>query len=889
MHESGPPRLARWLLKSFLPEAAQAEILGDLEEEFHERSRSTARSWYWWQALRFSAFFLAQLMVDRIHSTAAALIERGHVGVRQTLRSLVRTPTFSLVVITMMAIGIGLNTAIFSFVYAILFRPFPYRDPAALVRVTSINQRNGNTTQSSWPDLEDWRAHNRTFTDLALYVAFQTDRRSSGPAESVRMAWVTPELFDVLGTAPVIGRPFRSDEGRVGPSAHKAIISHQFWQTAFGGRPDILGQSLNLPTTIYPIVGVMPPGFRFPDSTDIWIPMASGVALATEVDPERMRANRSWPVVGRLRPGVTVAQAEADLERIAKQLEASHPVANRDIRPVVTAMRDAEVGSMRPYLMLLLASVTLVLLLCCVNVANLFLSRSTARVREMSIRSALGASAGLIVRQLLIESLFLCGFAGILGVAVAAVTIRVLLSLIPVALPFWMRIDLDPHALLCTVLVSAITGVLFGLTPAWRVLRTDVSGSLRDRGGCSGTGPAGVRALLVVVEVAVSVALVATAGLLIRTFVDLQRANTGFDARAVVTAHISPFRPGTLADKQLGYSSLYLQIVRELNALSGVSSAAGVDAVPFRSTGSGRRSIDLSISAAPHSAERQATLFAKTASVSPGYFHTMAVPVVAGRDFTPHDVIDGEPVVILGERAAVKLFGSARDALDRAIRFERSSERPVWRHVVGVTGGVRYAAEDVADGFEIYLPVSQRAPGAFDFVVRSQGDSAAIVAAIRGAVARIDKDTAVAHVRTLASLVDDSLWQQRLSGFLLTSFAGVSLAVAALGLFEVMSYLVSLRTREIGIRLALGARRSAVLHLIVSRGLALTAAGLAIGLLLARLSAAWAAAALFGVSAADTATVVGVSLLFLAVAMLACAVPVWRVAHIDPSATLRHE
>jgi putative ABC transport system permease protein len=888
MHEARPPEFAKRLLTWVLPREAHLEILGDLEEEFHERHAAGARSWYWRQALRFSIFFLAESLLDPLKRAIGTLIEPGHVSLRQIARSLARTPGFSLIVAGMMALGIGLNTAIFSFVYAILLRPFPYPEPDSLVRVASFNQQNGNTTQNSWPDLDDWRARNHTFSDLALFIPFQTDLRGSGPARSVRMAWITPELFSVLGIEPVVGRGLRAEEGRVGGDAHKAIISHHLWQTLFGATPDVVGRTLNLPVTVYTIVGVMPPGFRFPDTTDIWIPLASGRTFSPERNIDRWRASRGYPVIGRLRPGVTLARAQADLEQVGRQLEQEHPAINRGIRPVLSTLRDAEVGRMRAYLVLLLGSVSLVLLLCCVTVANLFLTRCTARVREMSIRVALGAGTGLLVRQLLMESLLLCACGGLAGVGVALVTIRAFLSLIPVALPFWMRIDLDPRALAYTALMSAATGIVFGLTPVWRALKADVSGSLRGGPGFSSSaGLERARAALVVVEVAFSVALVATAGLLIRSFVNLQRVESGFDARGVITAQITPFRPGSLADKQAGYSSLYRQVIRALEELPGVNAAAGADPIPYRGAGSGRRHVEVSVDAAGR--EQSASVFARLISVSPGYFHTMRIPFHGGRDFSDRDAPDAEPVVVLSARAADTLFASRHDAAGRAIRFENTSERPGWHRVVGVVGDVRYVSEDAADGAEVYFPISQRAFGSFDFVVRTDRDPAGLVPTVRDAIGRVDKDTAVVQSRTLASLMDDSLWQQRLSGFLLTTFAGVSLAVAALGLFEVMSYLVSLRTREIGIRLALGARPTAVLQLIASRGLALTVVGLALGLGLARLAAGWTSAVLFGVSAVDPSTLAGVALLFLAVAGLACAIPVWRAANIDPSVTLRHE
>jgi putative ABC transport system permease protein len=876
-----PPVVATLLLEWLVPREQRAEIVGDLQEEFIERGH--ARWWYRGQALRFSFFHLLQHLIRPTAAVAAVFVGRGHISAWQTIRGLAKSPGFSVVVVLIMALGIGLNTAIFSVLYAVLLRPFPYQEPERLVRVESINGRTGNRTQNSWPDLQDWRARNTTFAELALFLPFQTELRSDGPAASVRMAWITPELFSVLGVRASLGRTHRPEEGHVGGDVHKAIISDRLWQAGFGGASDILDRTLRLPTTTYTIVGVMPPGFRFPDTTDIWVPLASGLTVAPVLDLDQVRANRSFRVVGRLRDGVTVSQATADLERIGRRLEAEHPVVNRDMRAALVTLRDAEVGGMRPYLILLLGGVSLLLVLCCVNVAALFLARCAARTRELSIRIALGAGRALLVRQLLIETALLTGCGAVLGVAVAALSVRSLLALIPIALPFWMRIDVNPAVLAYTAGITAATALLFGVAPSLRALRPNLAAALVGRSISDGRQVQRTRSALTVAEICLATALVATAAAMIRTFVMLQHVETGFDPQGVITAQISPFRPGTSEQKQLAYAALYDTVIRELGSLPGVESAAGIDPVPFRAAGSGRQHVDVSTGSAAR------TLLIRLLGVSPGYFQTMRVPLFGGRDFDGGDRAASDAVVIISARAATKLFGSPADALDHSLRIDNGPGPPISRRIVGVVGDVRYAPDDDPEGVEVYFPMTQRVFGGFDFVVRAHGDHGAIAEAIRQAIARVDKDTAVIQARPLSTVLDDALWQQRLTGVLLTIFAGVSLAVAAFGLYEVMAYLVSLRRREIGVRLALGATRTNVVGLVVGHAIVLTLAGVAAGLLLTRLTGEWMRATVVGASSGDPTSAAIVGILFVIVALLASVVPVRRASHIDPVLVLRQD
>ena len=444
MNRPHPPRLAQWLLDQALPDPERTEITGDLAESFEKEPPRFRRVRYWLEALHFAARYLPS---------------RGGRGLfrdlRHGARSLRRTPGFSLVVILTLAMGIGANTAIFSLIYGILLRPFPYRDQDRLVRVQTRDTKTGNVRGSSLSDFEDWQGRNRVFADMGLYSAFLTDLQGEGVAQPVEMAWVTPSVFTTLNVQAIIGRILLPKEGIVGGDTHKILISHHLWQTQYASDSQIIGKVIRLPYSHYTVVGVMPPGFRFPSATDIWAPLASGIDTARGVTPQQLRGNRFYSVIARLKPGVRLAQAMSDLGSVSAALEQSFPATNRGFRPTLMTLRDSEVGNVRPYLQLLGGAVMFVLLICCVNAANLLLARGAVRTREISIRASLGAGRLAIVRQLLVESLLLALAGGAAGLAFGAFGLRGLLALIPVSVPFWMRIDLNPTVLLLTAAISS--------------------------------------------------------------------------------------------------------------------------------------------------------------------------------------------------------------------------------------------------------------------------------------------------------------------------------------------------------------------------------------------------------------------------------------------------
>jgi putative ABC transport system permease protein len=871
-----PPRLAQWLLERSLPEPERTEIPGDLAESFERHSRWKAAR-YWMEALNFAVRYLPGQLGHGLPR-----------DFRHGLRLLTRTPAFSLVVILTLALGIGANTAIFSLIYGILLRPFPYRDHERLVRVQTRYLQTGDVRGNSALDFEDWRARSRMFDDMGLYAAFQSDLQGEGVAQAIGMAWVTPSLFSTLGVHAIVGRNLRPEEGIRGGPVHKILISHRLWQTQYGSDPEVIGKSIRLPQTSYTVVGVMPPGFLFPSATDVWAPLASGIDLARNVTQDQLRGSRFYSVIARLKPGVSLAQAQSELESISAALEQSFPGTNRGVRPSLITLRDSEVGNIRPYLFLLGGAVVFVLLICCVNAANLLLARSAVRAREISIRASLGAGRAAIVRQLLVESVLLALLGGAAGVALGALGLRGLLALIPVSLPFWMRIELDPAVLLFTAATSLATSLLFGLAPAWHAADGDFAGALKEgaRGTSGSSGLARLRRALVVAEVALSLLLLVGAGLLMRSFASLEKVRPGFEPNALLTAHISPFRKGTLQEKRAAYASLYRSILQELSALPGVIAVGGADPLPYTKPQSVRPLDEVAVLGEAEDKRRVMAL--TTASVSPDYFHSMEIPVLQGRAFRETDGPDAPPVAILSARAATRLFGKA-DAIGKQIRAGRATDSNPWCTVAGIAGNVRSRANESDEGAEVYFPYTQRVVGAFDFVVRVHGQPSALAGAIREAISRVDKDTAVTQVVPLTSLMADALWQQRLWSFLFLVFAAVALTLAVIGLYGVLAFLVAQRRREIGIRMALGARSRSVLGMVAGMGMRLTVIGLALGMALSLIASRVMTGLLYGVSPLDWATFLGMPVLLAFVSMVACLIPAWRATRIDPLKSLRQD
>jgi predicted permease len=797
---------------------------------------------------------------------------------RFAARTLAKSPTFTIVAVLTLALGIGANTAIFSLVNGVLLRPLPYAMPDRLVQL--------------WPEgsfprggVELLGERSRAYERLSG-VGYTTQLVLNGRGEPERLtgAPVAPDLFATLGVSAAIGRTLRPGEQGTGRDG-VVVLSHGLWQRRFGGDPKVLGSGITLGGVDRTVVGVMPPGFVFPSrDVEFWIP-----APYSPDDPT-LHWDMGWlRPVGRLRPGATVEQARAELNALMPEVRAGFPWhmpgdwgAGADAVP----MRDAITGNVRRMLLVLLGAVALVLLVACVNVGNLLLARSATRRKEMAVRAALGAGRGRLVRQLLTESLLLALLGGAAGLLLAMAALPALTALLPADMPRLEEVGLDGRVLGFTLALAVLTGVGFGLVPAWRVLRpnSNLHQGLQD-GGNAGTSRRRWRLVsgLVAAEVALSVVLVVGALLLVKSVWLLLRVDPGFQRESVVTASVDPpeFRYGDRASRQV----FYQELLRRLNTLPGADVAAVATAIPFSGTAS--HSIFL-IEGRPEpgTGDSEWPLADARLIVSPEYFRALGIPILEGRGFTEGDGEGAQPVALVSRKLADS-YWPGEGAIGRRIKFPWSKS---WSTIVGVVGDVKWDRLSAEAGKGLYLPMLQSGIGPMRIVVRT-GDAGedAVLANLRPLVASLDKDTPVSDVGTLEQLVSASAAESRSIMLLLGLFALVALALGAVGIYGVIAYAVSQRRREIGIRLALGARAGQILWLVLWQGAILAALGIALGLLGAFGATRVLQSLLFEVSATDPVTFATVAVLLAAVALLASYLPGRRAARVDPTRALRSE
>jgi putative ABC transport system permease protein len=806
---------------------------------------------------------------------------------RESLRVFRTQPGFAAIVVLTLALGIGANTAIFSLIYGILLRPFPFREPDRLVRIQTVFTKNGNVRPSSLADVDDWRKGNRTLEDLGAYSgSFDSDIRGDGPAEPIKLNQLQPPALSILGVRPVIGRLFLREEDRPGGDVHKAVIGYRLWQDRFAGDPRIIGRTIQTNQTTLQIVGVMPPGFGYPTQTDVWTPMESYYA-ASGFTAGKRRDARIYSVIARLKPGVTIEQAQADLDSVAAALEREFPKDNAGVRTRLVTVRDAEVGNIRPYLILLISAVAFVLLICCANVANLLLARGAVREREIAIRAALGAGRGAIIRGHLVESVVLGIAGGILGIALAFAGVRALLGLIPVTLPFWMKIEVNGAVLGFALAASMLTSLLFGLIPAINASRVELHPLIQEGSRGSSGRSSRFRAALVIAEIALSVLLLVGAGLMMQTFLRLHYMNPGFDPSNVLVARVTKFQVGNRVDRAAAASAFHERVLERLRAIPGVISAAAVSGVPYTSGQDERRKSDIVIKGRTDEELRQLAAVSG-GDMSAGYLETMRIPLLRGRYFDQRDTPTSPMVLIVNERAAKTLWPH-RDPIGQQVRWGQETAENPFCTVIGVVGNVRYNAAESDVGFEFYYPYTQYPVTSVFYVIRTRLRLDQISASVRSTIRGIDQNAPIVWMKPMEQIMDESLWQRRLWGVLVAVFAGLALVLAAIGIYGVMSYLVSQRTREIGIRVALGASRRAVLALVIRNGFTLVIAGMFGGIAGALALSGLIKSLLFGVTPTDPATYVGVPCLLSLVAFIACYVPARRAASVDPLIALRQE
>jgi predicted permease len=812
------------------------------------------------------------------------------VALRKDLRHAVRIfaskPGFAIVVVLTLTLGIGANTAIFSLIYALLLRPFPYKDPSRLVRLQSASTRAGQAgVDVSIPDLEDYRRANRAFDDIGIFAPRILDVVDGRVAEAVNVALTTPGAFNALGVSAQLGRTFEEQEDRPGGDVYKAVLSYDLWQSRYGCSPDILGRQIRTPMATYTIVGVMPQGFGYPGRTQLWIPLQSYLKNSNK-DWIKLRGSRMYPAIGRLRAGVSMAQGQADVDSISKRLANEYPNTNREFRLELQTLREAEVGAIRPYLMLLLAATTLVLVICTANIANLMLAVAADRARESTIRTALGASPMRLVRMFLTESCLLGICGGSIGLLLAVWGVHVLPHTIPTQLPSWVHIEVSWPVLAFNLFVSLSIGVAFGLAPALYTLRSNLSDLLRQ--GTRGSSQHGwLRKSLIVSEVAVCFTLLIGAGLLVKNFERLRRVAPGFASQHLLTFKMAPYHPGKGDEAVRRYVNFYDRVLRRLATVPGVLAAGAANSFPFENASLQRDQATIGVRG-DNEQERMGRGAAVYADVTPGYFEAMGIPLLEGRYFNEADTHDKQMVVIISQRTARLLFPN-RAAVGQAIRLVYLDSADPWGMVIGVVGDVKYTATETKQGLELYYPYTQYPMSTTRLAVRFQGGSPAVTQAIREAMAETAPETAVSDMRLMDQLILDTLWQQRLWGFLLGAFSCLALVLASLGLYGVLSHIVKQRTVEIGIRMALGAEPLSVLKLVTADGMRIVGVGLLLGLLSAAALTRFVRSLVSEISVSDPETYMSVGLLLLFISLLACWIPARRAARVDPLVTLRED
>jgi putative ABC transport system permease protein len=792
---------------------------------------------------------------------------------KYAVRVMLKTRGLTLIAIATLALGIGANTAIFSVVDALLLRPLPYRDAGRLVIVwQDLRARGGPATEWTGPSQQfDWKTQGDVFASLTSVRGWSASLAGGDMPESLLGEQVTREYFDVAGTAPALGRRF-ADAEDVPNAPRVVILSHGLWTRRFGGDPGVIGRSVSINGESHQVIGVMPAAFTplYIPAAAMWRPLRLNAA-----NPSRNSA--VFHTFGRLQPGVTIEQARARLAALAAQLQQAHPEsdAGKGINPV--PLLEQRVGSLKPSLFMLQGAVGFVLLIACVNIANLLLSRAAGRSGEIAMRRALGADRLRIVRQLLTESVLLALCGGGLGALLGTWGVSALKRLAPEGTPRLDEIGIDTRVLAFTAALAVVTGLVFGVVPAMQAAREGVGGTLKQTGrGQSSDGGGRVRRALIVAELALALVLLAGGGLLLRTFVALQRVDLGFNPSHVLTGFVLPTGPQYRLEP--ARRAFYDALRARAQALPGVTQAALSSFIPL--TGDSDTSFLIEGRPAPaRSADAPVTWYR---NVSANYFATMEIPLRRGRLFRDHEA---EPVVVVNE-TMVRRYFPTEDPLGRRIR---SDEQAPWATIVGVVADIQARGARDTTRVETYIPYWQNPEAGINVVLKTAGDPRALVEPLRRAVKELDGGMAVASIATMDELVAESIGSSRFYALLVGFFAALALVLAAVGIYGVMSYAVTQRTQEIGVRLALGAASGRIFALVVGETMKLAVAGLALGLAGALAVGRALREMLFGVPAADPVTFAGTAALLLAVALAAAWLPARRATRIDPLTALRAE
>jgi putative ABC transport system permease protein len=806
--------------------------------------------------------------------------------VRYGLRMLRKSPGFTVVALLTLALGIGANTAIFSVVYGVLLRPLPYQNPAGLIVLNETTPKVG-TVSVSYPNFMDWRVQSHMFSKLAAVesVAFNlagVDPAGADQPENISGAAVSSDFLSMLGVRPMLGRNFDSSQDQAG-TASVVLLSYQLWQSHFGGARNVLGRTIALNGRGFTIIGVLPPDFRWIEKTDVLEPIG---LRANDPDFNERGDRGDMVVLGRLAPGVSFAQARAEMEGIAARLEKAYPFSNGQFGVTLQPIRDVFVSDLRPSVLVLLGAAVFVLLIACANVANLFLMRGAGRTKEIALRIAVGASRSRIIHQILVESFVLAFFGGLLSLALAFAGIRGMIRLIPADMLAGADVSLNGPVLLFACGVVVLCTFVFGLAPASQSTRPDVQSELKESGRAmsASAGQGRLRGALAIAEVSLALILLVGAGLMMKSLYRLLSVDPGFQPQRVLTMNMS-LRTAQYA-KDPARINFWQQVLAGVRSLPGVEAAALGTVIPLTGNHS-RNDITLEGMALPKPGSFP---HPDAHSVSPGYARTLGVPLQRGREFTEADTETAPQVAMINTTLAQRFFAH-EDPIGKRFMFGHpSTERaPKWITIVGVAGDTKLYGLANPARLEVYIPFRQDPSSGMTLIVKSGIEPAALASSIRYAVASIDKDQPVSDIATMQQLVNDSVSTRRITLIMLGVFGALALLLGAIGIYGVLAYSVAQRTHEIGIRMALGARRGDVMRMILAQGAKIAGAGVLIGVIASFGLTRLMTNLLFSVSPADPATFTSVAIVLVLVALLASYIPARRTLRVDPMIALRHE
>jgi len=799
--------------------------------------------------------------------------------IRYAIRNLLKRPAFTIIATVTLALGIGANSAIFSAVYSLLLKPLPFPEIDRVITIWDKEPTRGYThNEVAMANYLDWRAQNHSFDQLALYRWWNVNLTGNDTPERIQGFLITANYTDVTGIKPMIGRAFTAEENQPG-KGDVAIIANSLWQRRFGADPNVVGKTITVNGVPLTIVGVMPNSLSYPVPGEIYAPLTIAPELASN------RQSHEFYVVGRLKPGVTVKSAQADIDNITARLQQQYPETNTGLGATVFPIVADTVRKYDTGVWVAMGAVAFVLLIACANVANLMLARATGRHREIALRAALGATRWRIVRQLLTESVIVALLGGVLGLLIAVWGVEALRAANPgdaaKFAPGWNQLGINFPVLAFTIGLSVLSGLVFGLAPALQISKPNLNESLKEGSRQSSGRSHGLRSSLVVFEVALSLVLLVCAGLFFRSFLTLFKTDPGFNPDHVLTMNL--MLPHAKYNEQAKGAAFYKELVQRVKATPGVESAAAVNFLPL---GGSNASDAYLVEGAPKPPPGQEN-DGRYRVCTPDYFKTMRIPIVKGRAFTEQDKAGATPVVIVNETLARKHW-PGEDAIGKRIRFDYPLDKAPWMEIVGISKDVRHELTlEVTP--ELYLPHAQDSWNSMVLVARTSVDPASLAGAIRRHVWAIDKDQPVFDVRTMEEVRAISVGLQAFTSTMTAVFAAVALLLASIGIYGVMAFVVTQRTQEIGIRMALGARSVDVLRLVLSNGMKLALIGLLIGLAVAWGVTRFFAKLLFGVQPTDLLTFGVVSACLLAAAFLACYVPARRATKVDPLAALRYE